>query len=226
MFCNFNEFIEGLWFSWQLPKKFRSSNAPERKQNVMNFHSTILHMIFLLSMRRQISWSLWPRVEDWKKILSYAVCFGLLTQYFFSILNSWSNHSYFWNWKGFYVYFLWLLSKRNDCWTDVLMTFFLFWNMSNKTGRCHTIVPLSELDSFSPKFFGTWKQQRTAFAGHFLLGNTESFKQVNVSVIEVIKNALIFTFYTKFICSLSVSQVNVKCLLRFACFCLQDRRKK
>ena len=37
-------------------------------------HSTIIHMIYLLSMRCQLSWSFWPRVEDWKKILSYGVC--------------------------------------------------------------------------------------------------------------------------------------------------------
>ena len=60
-------------------------------------------MIFLVTLRREISQSFWPRVEDWKKIFTYGVCFGLSAQYFFSILNSWSNSSYFWNWKGFSI---------------------------------------------------------------------------------------------------------------------------
>ena len=90
-------------------------------------HSTILHMIFLHTMRRQLSWSFWPRVEDWKKIFSYGVCFGFLVQYFFQssthdqftqndhskslTLSDFSNVSQFesfqkWVWR---IYCLWSL---------------------------------------------------------------------------------------------------------------------
>ena len=62
------------------------------KTNFAITHSTILHMIFLLTTRRETSWPFWLRVKDWKKILSYGVCWRNI---FFSILNSWSNHSYF-----------------------------------------------------------------------------------------------------------------------------------
>ena len=64
------------------------------------YHSTILHMIFLLTTRREISWSFLTKSWGLEKNIEL---WCLLTQYFFSILNSWSNSSYFWNWKGFSI---------------------------------------------------------------------------------------------------------------------------
>ena len=57
------------------------------------FHSTILHMIFLLSMRRLISWSFWSREEDWKKILSIPVWWWCWHNIFFQS----STHACFWH---------------------------------------------------------------------------------------------------------------------------------
>ena len=64
--------------------------------DLFTFHETSAFIIFLTK-----SWGL-------EKNISYGVCFGFLAQYFFLILNSWSNHSYFWNWKAFDITYIYL----------------------------------------------------------------------------------------------------------------------
>ena len=49
--------------------------------DLFTFHETSAFIIFLTK-----SWGL-------EKNISYGVCFGFLAQYFFLILNSWSNHA-------------------------------------------------------------------------------------------------------------------------------------
>ena len=114
------------------------------------YHSTILHMIFLLTTRREISWSFWLRVKDWKKILSYGVCWH-------NIFFQSSTHDQiiliFETEKVFLfnlMYFLWLLTQRNGCCADDIFTnifyhyriWFLFWNMMDTIS--HTIPSVGD----------------------------------------------------------------------------------
>ena len=55
--------------------------------------NTLRCYIALLTTRREISWSFLTKSWGLEKNIEL---WCLLTQYFFSILKSWSNHSYFW----------------------------------------------------------------------------------------------------------------------------------
>ena len=118
-------------------------------------------MIFLLSIRRQISWSIWPRVEDWKKILSYAVCFGLLTHIFFQS-STHDQITHIFETKKVFLFNLYRVFFY-DFFPSIMTAALMFWwhfyfcsetCPTRQVARCHTIVPSSELDSFSLKFLG------------------------------------------------------------------------
>ena len=98
--------ITTLLLGYEFFKAANSSSALEVKlaywpfhnstYDLFTFHETSDFIIFLTK-----SWGL-------EKNISYGVCFGFLAQYFFLILNSWSNHSYFWNWKAFDITYIYL----------------------------------------------------------------------------------------------------------------------